>query len=571
MLVWFRDLKISRKILGFVIISVVLTSIIGLVGLLSINSAKSKLNSMYNERLLPIKWLNENRTYIRANEANLLWIILSPNRVQQQKYLDDINSRAAKFNANIANLEKLNLDSQEKEDLAKLKEYLEEYRDVRVKIINMAMLGKSKEAFNYFLNNKSSFENATKYLIKLSEYNQKLADKINNQDNIDAINTIILIIITILIAIIISLSFGLYLSRMIPIRLNTISNWLREVANGNLSMADVKINANDELGEIGRWLNKTTQSLRSLVKQVIESAEKISNDSKELSTAADQTAHGSQQAAKSIQQLAQGSQQVFHNIENGASNISELNKVIQNISCEANDIAKLGNESETNANAGKEHVEKVINKINSIKIVSSEISVTIGELGRLSSEIETIVDLIKNISSQTNLLALNAAVEAARAGEHGRGFAVVADEVKKLADKSGKSTDKITTMIKEIQNKTSLAVTYMDKGINEVEEGVIVINDAGNVLENIINQVKQANCKIQGINIEIDGVARGSDKIVDMIEKVANVTKETATSAEEITNIIKKQTATLENLDASSQTMAKIAKDLQVNVSIFKV
>jgi methyl-accepting chemotaxis protein len=486
---------------------------------------------MYNERLLSIKWLNENSTHIRTNEANLLWIILTPDRVQQKKYLDSMDDHAVKFDENVKNLEKLNLDTQEKNDLTNLKKYMEEYRTVRTKVIDMAIHGRSKQAFNYFLNNRSSFDDATKYMLIISEYNQQLAERINMQDDIEATKVSILIIFTIFAAIIISLSFGLYLARMIPRRLTTIGNWLNEVANGNLSMAEVKIRANDELGEIGKGLNKTAHSLRSLVKQVLQSAETMSADSEELSSAVDQTAIGSQQVAKSTQQLAQAAQQVSQNIENGANNLNKLNKVIQNISNEANDVAKLGNETETSANEGKEQVKKVVNKINSIKVSSNEISDTITKMGHLSSEIGTIVDLIKNISSQTNLLALNAAVEAARAGEHGKGFAVVADEVKKLADQSSESTDKITAMIKEIQNITHLAVISVDRGINEVEEGVVVINEAGNALENIINQVKQANFKIQDISREIDGVAKGSDNIVYSIENVANLTKEAAVSA----------------------------------------
>jgi len=248
-----------------------------------------------------------------------------------------------------------------------------------------------------------------------------------------------------------------------------------------------------------------------------------------------------------------------------------MNKAVQGVSEEAKVVAKIGNDTETDANTGAEHVKKAVNKIESIKKVSEDISVNISELGKLSSEIEQIVDLIKNIAGQTNLLALNAAIEAARAGEHGKGFAVVADEVKKLAGQSAGATEKITSMIKEIQNKTNIAVTTMGKATTEVEEGVLVVNDAGKALENIISQVKTTNTKIQGITREIDGVAKTSEDMVKMIENISAITEETAASAEEISSITEEQTASLEEISASAQTLAAVAETLTKQVSVFKI
>ena len=178
-------------------------------------------------------------------------------------------------------------------------------------------------------------------------------------------------------------------------------------------------------------------------------------------------------------------------------------------------------------------------------------------LGTSSEQIGEIVSVIDNIAEQTNLLALNAAIEAARASELGRGFAVVADEVRKLAERTTKATAEIASTIKTIQTDIHKAVGTMDSGTTEVENGVVLANEAGNALHQVVE---------------------GAQKVSDMIMQIATAAEEQSSVSSEIAgNVEKISHLSQENSAAASQTahaadeVLNLATSLQQMVSRFRV
>jgi len=125
-------------------------------------------------------------------------------------------------------------------------------------------------------------------------------------------------------------------------------------------------------------------------------------------------------------------------------------------------------EAATRSDTSRVAFERIADNLKLMFGTISEASDNIEGLQRRAGEIGGIVKLIREVADQTNLLSLNAAIEAARAGEAGRGFAVVADEVRKLAERTGKATSEITSLVATIRAETDAARAVMQRGAQDV-------------------------------------------------------------------------------------------------------
>jgi methyl-accepting chemotaxis protein len=221
--------------------------------------------------------------------------------------------------------------------------------------------------------------------------------------------------------------------------------------------------------------------------------------------------------------------------------------------------------------AGQSSVDRAISQMKNIGEEAQRAQGAAGDLEAGSRQIEVIVGLISSIAGQTNLLALNAAIEAARAGEQGRGFAVVAEEVRKLAEQSEQAARQIKELIGANDNNIRNVVGVIGNTIQEVDQGVNLVGQAGAGFGEIRTLVESVTRQVGEISKALGEIAVGSQRIVESMKSVESVSRNAAAEAQNVSAATEEQSASTEEIASASQALAKLAGELQTAMGKFRI
>ena len=249
-----------------------------------------------------------------------------------------------------------------------------------------------------------------------------------------------------------------------------------------------------------------------------------------LNSGSEQVTSASGQVASAGQQLAEGASEQAASLEETSASLEELTSMTaQNMSHakSANTEAQTADQQLTGASDAMVRMQGAI-----------------GEIKKSSDQTAKIIKTIDEIAFQTNLLALNAAVEAARAGEAGQGFAVVAEEVRNLAQRSAEAARDTSALIEGAQKNA-------DAGVRVTEEVVTSISAA----REVAGKVAQLVSEISSASTE---QTQGLEQINIAVSEMDKVTQQNAANAEESASAAEELSAQAQELNAAVEELSQM-------------
>ncbi len=525
-------MTIAKRLILLIVVAILGLLAVGGMGLYEMERINQGLEFSNNDSIPSISTVDSIHSNLLGLRVRVLYHILvaSPqDKAAAEKAIDEQKAEIAK----LVNTFSSSLVSNDKDRkyIDDTRVMLDEYYGIVAQVLDLSRANKADEAREFLQQTGArAGQKMTENIVQHARYNVEMSQAAARDAEAAYANAKLFAGITVAIVALIVAGLGFLTYRYVNGSLTAMTSMFARVERDLDFTGRVPAAGSDEIATAGKVFNRLLDRLQSSLKEIGVHAGHVSSAAEQVSCTSQQMSAASVHQSEAASNMAATMEQVTVSVSHVADRAAEANQ--------------LSTTSGVLAKNGAEIIGATVTGINSIAETVHIAAEQIARLEKNSEEVNSVVNVIKEVADQTNLLALNAAIEAARAGEQGRGFAVVADEVRKLAERTTQSTREIASTIAEMQSGAQSAVHSMQAVVEKVETGVAQAQKANDAIAEIGSSSEQAVLMVSDItesireqSIAATNIAQQVEKIAQMSEENSSASQSTSDTASELSNL----------------------------------
>ncbi len=411
------------------------------------------------------------------------------------------------------------------------------------------------------------------YYTTVPEVGWKLISRVPTSQINNSVNkmTTVLIIFVVVALILCSISI-VFVANGIAKQISSVNLFAKALADGNYTIEELTVTNEDEVGVMGRSLNKMYESTKEVVGTIVEKSNNLNDASSRL--------------LNSSENLKERFSDIQNLITEVNANMSETNDSTGRIKDSTESAIATVELLSKEATKSMEMTEEIKERVTKIETESREAYKYATELteehkmslqkaiedAQVVESIGELAEIIANIARQIKLLSLNASIEAARAGESGRGFNVVAEEIGKLAGQTESAVSNIQNTIEEVRDAfssitdcTTSLVTFIDETVKPDYDKFI---DVAKQYDNDAKSIEEISRTITG---GVDDIEKAMASVSGAVTSIVGSTENTAASAGEVTRTIDNTIGVIDEVTTLSKDEEKVADELSGIIRKFRI